>query len=293
MKTVTIVCLFLLSLPAVADNFDQTLKVSKPGVITVDVHTGEVEVIGWNKSEVRVVGDLPKRGEGFEFVTKGNDVRIETSGDSGFWGRKYNNGNTDFKIYCPIGSSIRAEGTSTSFSIKGISGSVDVTSLSGNIDLQGGSGKVDLESVSGDVSVKDAKGKFNLSSVSGDVVADVLATIFDAQTVSGNIDAEVGTSERIDLESVSGDIDITFAFGDHARLEANTVSGDVDLMFTNNDINATFDIETGPGGDIRNRLSEHKSINSFSMSGSLQFKLGSGEGSINIDTMSGSVRLEN
>lgn len=274
-----------------ADRIDRTLTVDPNGSVRIDVVSGRVSIIGWDKPEVRVVGKVPNADNEFVFKTKGDDTRIEVESEHGFWG-KHGSGHASLEIYCPANSRIRGDGASTEFDIKGITGSVSINTMSGDIDLQGGMGKVDLESVSGDVTVNDAKGKLNLASVSGDVIANASASLFDAQTVSGNITADVGATENVELESVSGDIDIKLKLADDGRLEADTVSGDIDILFTNSDINASFDIETGPGGDIRNQLSNHKSTNNFSMSGSLSFEIGNGKGQVNAETMSGTIKLE-
>lgn len=274
-----------------ADRIDRTLSVDPNGNVRIDVVSGRVSVIGWDKPEVRVVGRVSNADEEFVFKTKGDDTRIEVESEHGFWGNN-DSGHASLEIYCPVNSNIRGDGASTEFSIKGISGSVNINTMSGDIDLEGGMGKVDLESVSGDVTVNEAKGRLNLASVSGDVIANALASLFDAQTVSGNITANVGTTENVELESVSGDIDIKLELADDGRLDADTVSGDIDIQFTNDNINASFDIETGPGGDIRNKLSEHKSTSNFSLSGSLSFEIGNGKGLINAETMSGTIKLE-
>ena len=292
MRSLIFLTLFGASLVAHAERIDQTLSVEPDGTIKIDVIDGDVSVIGWDKPEVRVVGDVPNADDQFVFKTNGDSTRIEVESEHGYWGRGKHGGSTSITVYCPADSNVRSDGASASFSIKGVKGSVDVSTMSGNIDLEGGDGKVELESVSGDVTVNDAKGRLNLASVSGDVVANVIASFFDAQTVSGDITAEIGTSDSVELESVSGDIDIKFSLSNDGRLDADTVSGDVEIHFNEDNINASFDLETGPGGDIKNRISDDKSTSVFSLSGSLDFKMGNGDASINIETMSGTIKLE-
>jgi DUF4097 and DUF4098 domain-containing protein YvlB len=163
--------------------------------------------------------------------------------------------------------------------------------MSGDISLEGGVGSIDLESVSGNVTVTGSSGRLNLSSVSGSIRADGDAEQFEAQTVSGNIRARIGTSSRINLESVSGDIDVRVNLSESARLDADTVSGDIEIEFGSAPINASFEIETGPGGDVTNLLSDHKAKQHFSFSGSMRFKLGDGDSSVNLETMSGTITL--
>lgn len=291
MRSLILLLLVIASTSLHAERVDQSLKVDPNGTVRIDVIAGDVSVIGWDKPEVRVVGDIPNSKEHFVFTSDGDDTRIEVESKHGFWGGK-NGGSASIKVYCPANSTIRSDGASTSFRIQGVRGSIDVSTMSGNIDLEGGDGKVELESVSGDVTVNEAKGKLNLASVSGDVIADVIASFFEAQTVSGDITARIGTSEQVELESVSGDIDLKFSLVNDGRLDADTVSGDIDIRFDSDNINATFDLETGPGGDIRNRITNDKSSSVFSLSGSLEFQMGNGDASVNLETMSGTINLE-
>ncbi|MBL4672853.1 MAG: DUF4097 family beta strand repeat protein, partial [Arenicella sp.] len=142
------------------------------------------------------------------------------------------------------------------------------------------------------VTVSGSSGRLNLSSVSGNIRADGDAEQFEAQTISGNIRVHIGTSNRINLESVSGDISLKVNLSERARLDADTVSGDIEIELGSAPINASFEIETGPGGDVTNLLSDHKAKQSFSFSGSMRFKLGDGDSTVNLETMSGTITLD-
>jgi len=283
--------LLAISTSSSAENIDQTLVAEPDGEVRIEVVSGEIEVIGWDKNEIRVTGNAPNDKDQFIFEVDGDDARIEIEGKHGFWNWRSSNGSTSLKIYCPKNSSVKMEGASTEFEIENILGSVEANSMSGDINLEGGNDNIEIESVSGDVRVDGASGKLNLSSISGDVTVSANAIHFDAQTVSGNIDAKIGLVDLVDLESVSGDITVHFLLASDGRLDADTVSGDIDINFENDEINASFDIETGPGGDIKNRLSDDRRNNKNHFSGSLEIELGDGDASINIETMSGTIKL--
>lgn len=277
---------------AQAEKIDRTLDVQEQGRVDIDVMDGDIVIKGWDKPQVRVVGDVPINEHNFTFKVNGDRTRIEHSGEHGFWNRNRSGSHANLTIYAPKNSSFRVDGTSTGFELSNIAGQVRVNTMSGDIELDGGSGNVELESVSGDVVVKDASGRLNLSSVSGDIDAKGKAQQFDAQTVSGSIRAEIGKSNDIKLESVSGDIEILLELAENARLLAGTVSGDIDINFDSDDISASFDIETGPGGEIENKLSNHKTKSNFSFSGSMRFTLGNGDSTVNLETMSGTIEID-
>ena len=290
MRYLLVILFFSLSTPVWAEDIDQTLPADEGGEIKIDIVSGDVRVIGWNKAEVRVKGELPKNKDDFVFKVNGNKTRIELEPKHSFWNSS--NGAATLEIHVPQYSSIKAEGASTTFEIEKVLGSIDVSSMSGDLTLEGGNDNIELEAVSGNITVQGATGQLNLSSVSGDVTVDANANYFEAQTVSGDIEANIGSAEKIELESVSGDINVSLLIDDNGRLDAGTVSGDIEIEFQNDDINARFDIETGPGGDFRNKISEDRMDEKNRFSSSVEFSLGKGGASVEIETMSGTIELE-
>lgn len=291
MKTLLTLILLSATFVAQAERIDKTLDVEPDGLIRAEIIDGKVLVEGWNKSQIRVTGDVDNARD-FVFKSDGDETMIETESKGGFWGNN-KGGHAKLTIYVPHKSALLLEGVSTSFAIIKVDGPVNVSTMSGDISLEGGKGKIKLESVSGDVDVIHAKGDVSVSSVSGDIKARVVATDFEAQTVSGDIEAEIGESEHIELSSVSGDIELALALKDGGELDADTVSGDIDIMFTNKkDLDASFEIETGPGGQVKNRITDDKTTSFMSLSGSLQFKLGRGKSEVDLETMSGTITID-
>lgn len=292
-KLTLLTLILSVSLAAHADKIDRTIDVETNGRIDIEIMDGKIVVEGWDKPQVRVVGDVPINGNNFKFETRGSDTKIEHTGEHGFWNKRGGGGSyANLTVYAPRNSSFRIDSTSADYVLRDINGQVRADTMSGDISLEGGVGSIDLESVSGNVTVAGSSGRLNLSSVSGSIRADGDAEQFDAQTVSGDISAHIGTSNRINLASVSGDINLRVNLSERARLDADTVSGDIEIEFGSAPINASFEIETGPGGDVTNLLSDHKAKQNFSFSGSMRFKLGDGDSTVNLETMSGTIRLD-
>lgn len=294
-KTIKFTLLTLIlsvSVAAHADKIDRTIDVETNGRIDIEIMDGRIVVEGWDKPQVRVVGDVPINGHNFNFETRGSDTKIEHTGEHGFWNKRGGGSYANLTVYAPRNSRFRIDSTSADYVLRDINGQVRADTMSGDISLEGGVGSIDLESVSGNVTVAGSSGRLNLSSVSGSIQADGDAEQFDAQTVSGDISANIGTSNRINLASVSGDIILRVNLSERARLDADTVSGDIEIEFGSAPINASFEIETGPGGDVTNFLSDHKAKKNFSFSGSMRFKLGDGDSTVNLETMSGTIKLD-
>lgn len=112
--------------------------------------------------------------------------------------------------------------------LSGFATDAKLSTVSGDIVLDSHEGDVELSSVSGELSAGNHTGRITAHSVSGDVVATGDIVSFNADTVSGNmiVDTE-GTPDRIDTNTVAGDLTVRFAPGSGARYRINTVGGTV------------------------------------------------------------------
>lgn len=282
----------LISTSLEAKDVSETLAVEAEGTVRVEVARGRVEVQGWNKNQVQVSGELDSSVDNFVFVTDGYDTRIEVEMNEGFFGKRWRSDATNLTIHMPTSNALTVGGVATEISINGIAGGIDAGSVSGDIAVSNGADNLKLETVSGDILVSDSWGKMKVASVSGDIHIDGRAEFFDAQTVSGDIQAKIDKSDNVDLTSVSGDIELRLELATGGRVEADTVSGDITLEFDNNEIDARFEIDTGPGGDIRNSISKHKPESSIIGAEEIRFSTGKGSAIVEISTMSGTIELE-
>jgi hypothetical protein len=112
--------------------------------------------------------------------------------------------------------------------VSGFTTDAKLSTVSGDIVLDNHEGDVELSSVSGEMSAGNHTGRITAHSVSGDVVATGDIVSFNADTVSGNmiVDAH-GTPDRIDTNTVAGDLTVRFELGSGARYRINTVGGTV------------------------------------------------------------------
>lgn len=273
-------------------NVDERLSVNPDGKVRVSIIRGDVEIEGWDQDEVHVSGELDDSTKKFIFETDGDETEIKVELDDGFFNKRWSSDDTELTIRVPKQSTLIAGGVSADFKVDGIEGGVELNSVSGDISLSNSSDNIGMESVSGDISVTNSWGKMKISTVSGDIDTDGKASFFDAQSVSGDIEATIGKSEILELTSVSGDIDINFELMEDGRVDAETVSGDITLEFDNDEVHARFDIDTGPGGDIRNSITADKPDSSFIGAEEIRFKSGKGTGRVEITTMSGTIKLE-
>ena len=154
--------------------------------------------------------------------------------------------------------------------LSAISARASVKSVSGEITLDGLSGDVDANTVSGALEAQGINGKLNFNTVSGDLAL-----------------AE-GWLERLDVNSVSGDVTADVDLDPLGGMHVTTVSGEVTLRLPA-EADARVHLHSMSGG-VRSEFGELRSISgpaSRTVSGSL----GAGSGHVSVNTMSGRVML--
>ncbi len=143
--------------------------------------------------------------------------------------------------------------------------------VSGDVEATGLSGRVEANSVSGDVALHQVRGNATAHSVSGEATLDrVDGERVDANTVSGDIafTGPIRPSGSYEFRSVSGDLTLRVEGALDARVSLSTVSGDIE---------SDFPITIGGGGRFGRR--------------SMDFTVGNGGARLELGTVSGDFRL--
>lgn len=159
---------------------------------------------------------------------------------------------------------------SASAVLSGMSARASVKSVSGEITLDGVTGDVDAHTVSGALEAQGLNGRLSFNTVSGDLaVAD-------------------GWLERLDVNSVSGDVTADIDLDPLGGIHVTTVSGEVTLRLPA-ESDAQVHLHSMSGG-VRSEFAELRSTSapaSHTVSGSV----GGGSGHVSVNTMSGRVML--
>ncbi|MDP5130705.1 MAG: hypothetical protein NWQ54_07460, partial [Paraglaciecola sp.] len=93
------------------------------------------------------------------------------------------------------------------------------------------------------------------------------------------------------LETVNGSLEANMQLQKNGEVNASSVGGSIDLNFQQ-EVSARFDIQAHAGGNIDNRLSEHKvQKDKYGPSRWLTFSLNGGNAKVNVSTVSGRVKI--
>lgn len=278
------------TLPAMAATpISQTRPLDARGRVEIENLKGRVEVVAWDRPEVKLSGTLGDGVERLSVEGDGRVLRIKVQYPS----RNRNAEPSQLVVQMPLLADL------------------DVETVSADINVSGmASRELELESVSGDIVANGAPRRGEISSVSGDIRLAMNSPSLRVETVSGQLVVQGRLNGAIALESVSGDIRLD-ALGERARkLSASSVSGDMDL-----DLALAEDGEIrmeSVSGDLRLRLpgglSAQVSGESFSgdlsapgakirkeefgPGSSFRVRYGAGKGDVRLQTFSGDARLD-
>lgn len=290
------------------EKVDKTLSINGATNISVENLRGKVKIIGWDKNEVSVSGEIDEKAERFVFEKEGAFIKVKVVMPhhmNSSWHEK----GSDLLINIPRKLRLDFNGVSTDVTIEGLVNSTEVKSVSGNISVESLSDLIELSSVSGDITSENLSGKINLTSVSGDIydkkskgritlkaVSGHLKTQSEASevfvnTVSGEIDMTLAEVDELIISTVSGDVDGELSLNTNGLIKMSSVSGDIDLGFTN-DVQASFRMRSNAGGDLVNKLTNDKAKHAkYGPSSKLYFETGNGKASVKASTVSGRLKV--
>lgn len=224
--------------------------------------------------------DIRGRGNGLEAWA---DLRVEVPA-----GRS-------FSAYLGVGE-MEASGVSGDLRLDTGAGRVTATDITGSLNVDTGSGGVTVRRVQGSLRVDTGSGSVEVSAVVGEsVVLDtgsgrVRASGVETQrlvvdTGSGSVGLERVSAPDVVVDTGSGSVEIDLD-RDIERLVVDTGSGSVTVRAPDN-LGAMVEIDTGSGGIDLDFPVEVTSVRRDRIRG----RLGDGQGTIRIDTGSGSIRI--
>jgi len=227
MRSITLICLSLMSATAVAEDINQRIDAASDGVVSISNISGSVEVSGWSRNEVEVTGTLGDDVEELIFERDGNEIEITVRAPK----RNGHDITSDLVIKVPEKSDIEIATVSADVDIQNVQGAQELQTVSGDVDSEAFSADIEIETVSGDIELQgdDNEARTRLESVSGDVEAQNLAGEISTNSVNGDVTLVNSSFDRVRLETVNGDIIFNSALSKNGTFNVVTINGDVDI----------------------------------------------------------------
>lgn len=292
------------------EKVDKRLETSSSPHVEIEHVSGKARIIGWNKNEVYVSGELGDRTEAFTFEKEGDDVMIHVETNHKRLNRKekdYDDGD-DLTIYVPEKSGVSYTAVNAGVQLTSLADSVQVDVVNGDIDASEINGRVKLETVNGDIILKDIRGILHVETVNGDVEGShkgnelprimtvngnvKLATTSPAvefESVNGDAKLDLAEINSLSLTTVNGEIEASMALDSEADVEASSVGGTISLTMQK-DVSARFELEAHAGGEIVNEITDDKQKSAKYGPGKwLEFSVNKGSADVEMSTVHGEL----
>jgi DUF4097 and DUF4098 domain-containing protein YvlB len=251
---------------------------------------GSVRVMGWNRPEVEVRGELEDDAEQLDFSTQGTRTTIRVVLPR----NRSSSGGSDLVVRIPETSSLRVNTVSADQEIDGIKGAQRLQAVSGLIHSETSGEDFQAKTISGDILVTGTNGAkpamFTVTTVSGDITLAKIGGELDVETVSGDMTVEATELARARIRTTNGDMGISTRLASNARLDIETINGDLSLKILGT-VDAAFDIHTF-NGDIESCYGDEQVRSRERGPGhDLNFTRGAGSASVRVKTLNGDVDL--
>jgi hypothetical protein len=274
---------------AATRSIEQHQPADPTGSVEIINVAGSVEVLGWDKSEVAVTGQIGERVERVDVTGADKHLTIKVVLPTG--GHWSGDGEARLTIHVPQMSALSVSLVSADLKISGVSGAQQIHTVSGNVTTDGG-GNSRVSTISGDVHVSvPASTPAEVSTVSGDVSVRGAEGAVSIKSVSGGGKLDLGALSNFRLETVSGDFYVNAHLAAGAQFEASGVSGNLRTDFSGG-TGASFDVSTLSGG-ISNCTEPKATTPRYGPGSHLSFTTGDGKATVHISSKSGDVTLCN
>ena len=276
---------------------DTPINLRHPATPTAQVEIsnvkGVVSVIAWDRNEVQVTGRL---GEGARpLVIAGSDgdlvIKVEPQGKSGWfsWDSDSRMAPTDLEVHVPKAATLDVNVVSAPLDIDGLDGGkIAANSVSGRVRINARTPSLDVQSVSGSIELAGRADVAQLQTVSGDILAPALGSQAELQTVSGRIQVTGGPWRKVNVSTVSGDVQLRGDLAAAGTIDIDSMSGDVQLELPAA-VSASIQASSF-SGDLRSDFGT-TTRHEHGPGSELDARAGSGNGKIHAETFSGDLRI--
>jgi len=288
MKTLGTLLLVLSFSAHAATSIDERAPAEAQGDVQISNIAGEVNVVGWNKKEIEVTGELGDGAKELIFERDGARTLIKVVYEKGVRRKQH----TKLNISIPQLSELAVSVVSADINVKGVKGEQRLQGVSSDITVETFEQALEVEVISGDIDVTghDDASHLLLTTVSGDIHARSLAGDVEFNSVSGDLVVDGDELNQVSAKTTSGDIIIRADLAKGGRWKGHTINGDVTLGIASGN-NLDVDVQTH-SGDIEACFGESSERRSkYGPGRYLRFSNGKGDRKVSVDTLNGDVDI--
>ena len=269
-------------------DIERSATVDPSGTVRIYNPRGEIEIHGWDKSEVYIEGELDDLAQELRFEVDGQitTIQVVMPTKNVNWGDGSN-----LQIYIPQTSGLQFDGVATDVEVDDVNGAIMIRTVSGDVDVSCQSVRTQIRTISGDVDVDDVTGKLTVVTTGGDLDLEVNATELFIDTMSGDADIQLGSFDKLIAASVEGSLKIEGELNPLGSIRVSTVNSNIDLKLLGT-VDAKVHAMTIAKGKIRNDLTDDHPVRLESKQVVLKAIAGNGSADIILSTVNGVIRIE-
>ena len=266
-------------------SFERAVPAEPRGVDDISNVSGRIEVIGWDRPEVNVRGELDEGVERVDVTSEhGRTVVKVVLPHTG------HHGDAELRVKVPKESEVDVSAVSAEVTTSGVLGEQRLSAVSGDITAEF-AGDLEVKTVSGEVKLKGhgQPARLHVSSVSGDVRLEHGAGDLEAGTTSGSLVVSLDSARSVRARTTSGDLHFEGKLTRGADLDATSVSGDLKVRAS---AEAGYSYEArSVSGDITNCFAAQPVERHHGSGHALEGTRGEGAGHVRLKTLSGEIQL--
>jgi DUF4097 and DUF4098 domain-containing protein YvlB len=224
------ICALPLAAFASEGSIDQKVAADATGEVVISNVAGNIDVRGWDRNEVQVTGTFGRGVERVDVLPGSGRTVIKVVLPRG----NNHDGDADLEVSVPKGSSVEVSAVSSDVSSHGVLGTQRLKSVSGEVTADISGNESEVSSVSGDVTVRgDGKAiSLRVKSVSGSLDLTNTAGKVDVVTVSGDARVHMGETSEVRGRTTSGNLEVSGKLTRDGRVDVEGVSGDINLRLS-------------------------------------------------------------
>ncbi|MFB9067930.1 DUF4097 family beta strand repeat-containing protein [Pseudofulvimonas gallinarii] len=286
-----IALLLLLSAATAGARAGTPIDETRPGQagmhLRVESVAGSVRLTPGSDSQVVIRGTLGDGSKPLRIDGDGSRLSIQVEAESNGWGSRM--APSTLEIEVPSTARVEINTVSADVGVSGIGGSeARIETVSGAIDYRGSGERVRLKTVSGRIHGEGSGRHWTVGSVSGSITMPEASGELDVESISGTIDVAFRPASRVHVETVSGRIEATGVLADGGDIDMQSVSGALNLRLSGQ-TDARIQAKTFSG----KVESDFGTVERGGFGGgySLDTRVGSGAGTVRVESFSGKVTI--
>lgn len=262
-------------------------------------YRGSVEIVAWERPELRVEADLPSDESMIleRIGTRWLVVPSSWASDSGAFALRLPDmarvkivglepPPVDLVISMPAEMSLIVEAPHAGVRVEGALGAIDLTSMVGDLTVVGGGGSARLRSMTGRVRVEAAEGSLTVETASGRVEVRGSRGDLRVETSRGDVELENVRASALEVTSLDGSIDLRGPVLPGARHELSTHGGDIAFLISG-EVDAVFSVRA-----FRGSFETALEIDPPPEPDRADFIVGDGSARVRLESFSGRVRID-